>query len=185
MEAGPHGSLQLLAEVGKFLQKEDITPANADPAAVPAWPPYIVLASTFLLVRRRCRSAPTPTSPTSTPGSSWRSRRSSMSVIGVLIAGWASANKYSLIGGLRAAGQLDRLRAADGPRRGRRGDPGRHAEPAGHRGRPARRRDVRLGRPRQPVHPHPVRRLPRLPHRRRRPSSRSRRSTCRWPSPRS
>ena len=29
-----------------------------------------------------------------------------MSVIGILIAGWASANKYSLIGGLRAAGQL-------------------------------------------------------------------------------
>ena len=31
---------------------------------------------------------------------------SSVSTIGVLIAGWASANKYALIGGLRAAGQL-------------------------------------------------------------------------------
>ena len=31
---------------------------------------------------------------------------SSLSVIGVLMAGWSSANKYSLIGGLRAAGQL-------------------------------------------------------------------------------
>ena len=30
MEAGPYGSLQLLAEVGKFLQKEDILPRKAD-----------------------------------------------------------------------------------------------------------------------------------------------------------
>ena len=32
MEAGPYGSLQLLAEVGKWIQKEDIFPSKADPA---------------------------------------------------------------------------------------------------------------------------------------------------------
>ena len=30
MEAGPYGSLQLLAEVGKFVQKEDLVPRRAD-----------------------------------------------------------------------------------------------------------------------------------------------------------
>ena len=42
---------------------------------------------------------------------------SSLSVIGVLMAGWASANKYSLMGGLRAAGQLIAYELPDGPRR--------------------------------------------------------------------
>jgi NADH-quinone oxidoreductase subunit H len=104
MEAGPHGSLQLLAEVGKFLQKEDLTPANADPPLFKL-APYIVLASTFLLV------VVVPFGPDAyftnlDTGIFLALGLSSVSVIGVLIAGWASANKYSLIGGLRAAGQL-------------------------------------------------------------------------------
>ena len=49
MEAGPFGSLQLLAEVGKFLQKEDIFPRKAD-RFVFAAAPFVVLMSTFLLV---------------------------------------------------------------------------------------------------------------------------------------
>jgi NADH-quinone oxidoreductase subunit H len=104
MEAGPHGSLQLLAEVGKFLQKEDITPEKADPHLFRA-APFIVLASTFLLV------VVVPFGPDAyftnlDTGIFLALGLSSVSVIGVLIAGWASANKYSLIGGLRAAGQL-------------------------------------------------------------------------------
>jgi NADH-quinone oxidoreductase subunit H len=104
MEAGPHGSLQLLAEVGKFLQKEDITPERADRHLFNL-APYIVLASTFLLV------VVMPFGPDAyftnlDTGVFLALGLSSVSVIGVLIAGWASANKYSLIGGLRAAGQL-------------------------------------------------------------------------------
>ena len=49
MEAGPHGTLQLVAEVGKFLQKEDIVPERADRGLF-FIAPYIVLGSTFLLV---------------------------------------------------------------------------------------------------------------------------------------
>ena len=49
MEAGPFGSLQLLAEVGKHLQKEDIFPRKAD-KFVFATAPFVILASTFLLV---------------------------------------------------------------------------------------------------------------------------------------
>ena len=36
MEAGPYGSMQLFAEVGKFLQKEDIVPDRADRRHLPA-----------------------------------------------------------------------------------------------------------------------------------------------------
>jgi NADH-quinone oxidoreductase subunit H len=104
MEAGPHGSLQLLAEVGKFLQKEDLVPEKADPPLF-KMAPYIVLASTFLVV------VVMPFGPDAyftdlDTGIFLAMGLSSVSVIGILIAGWASANKYSLIGGLRAAGQL-------------------------------------------------------------------------------
>ncbi|MFL6203862.1 MAG: complex I subunit 1/NuoH family protein, partial [Acidimicrobiales bacterium] len=104
MEAGPHGSIQLLAEVGKFLQKEDIVPERADRRLF-FIAPYIVLSSTFLLL------SVMPFGPdvyfTDLDTAIFLAMGlSSVSVIGILIAGWASANKYSLIGGLRAAGQL-------------------------------------------------------------------------------
>ena len=104
MEAGPYGSIQLLAEVGKFLQKEDIVPARADRRLF-FIAPYIVLASTFLLL------VVMPFGPDAyftnlDTGIFLALGLSSVSVIGILVAGWASANKYSLIGGLRAAGQL-------------------------------------------------------------------------------
>ncbi|HEX7096526.1 MAG TPA: complex I subunit 1 family protein [Acidimicrobiales bacterium] len=104
MEAGPYGSLQLLAEVGKFLQKEDLFPRRADKVVFAA-SPFVVLVSTFLLVLSL------PAGPDAwfidiDTGVFYMLAVSSVSVIGVLMAGWASANKYALIGGLRAAGQL-------------------------------------------------------------------------------
>ena len=104
MEAGPFGSLQLLAEVGKFLQKEDIFPRKAD-RFVFAAAPFVVLMSTFLLV------VVVPGGPDawfidSELGIYLAMAVSSVSVIGILMAGWGSASKYSLLGGLRATGQL-------------------------------------------------------------------------------
>lgn len=104
MEAGPYGSLQLVAEVGKWLQKEDIAPERAD-RFIFRLAPVVVLASTFLLV------AVVPFGPDAwftnfETGVYYAMAVSSVSVLGILMAGWASANKYSLLGGLRAAGQL-------------------------------------------------------------------------------
>ena len=104
METGPYGSLQLMAEVGKFLQKEDIFPRKAD-RVIFAAAPFVVLVSTFLLVLS-IPGGPDAYFLDIDTGIFYAMAVSSISVIGILMAGWASANKYALLGGLRAAGQL-------------------------------------------------------------------------------
>jgi NADH-quinone oxidoreductase subunit H len=104
MEAGPHGSLQLLAEVGKAIQKEDLVPERAD-RTVFKMAPYLIIAS-VLLMYVVVPFGPDAMFANFDAGVFYVLAVSSISVIGVLIAGWASANKYSLMGGLRAAGQL-------------------------------------------------------------------------------
>ena len=104
MEAGPYGSLQLFAEVGKFIQKEDISPRGAD-LVIFRMAPYVVVLTVFLIY------VAVPFGPDAVfadfeVGVFYILAVSSISVLGILMAGWASANKYSLIGGLRAAGQL-------------------------------------------------------------------------------
>jgi NADH-quinone oxidoreductase subunit H len=104
MEAGPYGSLQLFAEVGKWLQKEEIHPEKAD-KFIFKLAPIIVLISTFLLI------AVVPFGPDAwftnfDAGVFYMLAVSSVSTLGILIAGWSSANKYSLLGALRGAGQL-------------------------------------------------------------------------------
>ena len=157
MEAGPHGSLQLLAEVGKFLQKEDIVPDRADRRLFKL-APYLVVVSPCCSSTSPCPFGPDACFANLDAGIFFALAVSSLSVIGMLMAGWASANKYSLIGGLRAAGQLiayelPLVLAVVGVviQAGTLNLQGIVA-------RPGRRRDLRLRRHRQPVHPHPVRR---------------------------
>jgi NADH-quinone oxidoreductase subunit H len=104
METGPHGSLQLLAEVGKSIQKEDIVPERADRRLFKL-APYLVVG-TVLLVYVAVPFGPDAYFSNLDGAVFYALAVSSISTIGVLIAGWASANKYALLGGLRAAGQL-------------------------------------------------------------------------------
>ncbi len=107
MEAGPYGSMQLLAEVGKSLQKEDLVPDRADRSLF-KMAPYLVVGTvllTYLVVPFGPDMVFIDPSVFGT-GIFFVMAVSSISVIGIILAGWASASKYSLLGGLRAAGQL-------------------------------------------------------------------------------
>ena len=104
MEAGPHGALQLVADGVKFMQKEDIFPARAD-RFVFATAPIVVLMSTFLLYIV-IPAGPRLIVEDLDTGIFFAMAVSSLSVLGILMAGWSSANKYALVGALRAAGQL-------------------------------------------------------------------------------
>lgn len=105
MEAGGfHGWFQNIGDGIKFIQKEDIIPAEADHRVFAA-APVVVLVSTFLLFLV-IPAGPRLVAQDLDVGVFFALAVSSISVIGVLMAGWASANKYSLLGALRAAGQL-------------------------------------------------------------------------------
>jgi NADH-quinone oxidoreductase subunit H len=101
---GFHGWFQLIGDGIKFLQKEDIMPDGAD-RRVFAIAPAVVVMSTFLMF------VVVPTGPRLVVdnldvGVFYALAVSSLSVVGILMAGWASANKFALLGALRAAAQL-------------------------------------------------------------------------------
>jgi NADH-quinone oxidoreductase subunit H len=101
---GFHGWFQLVGDGLKFVQKEDLMPDGAD-RRVMAGAPAVVLISTFL-VFLVIPMGPDLVVKDLDVGVFYALAVSSLSVIGVLMAGWASANKYALLGALRAAGQL-------------------------------------------------------------------------------
>jgi NADH-quinone oxidoreductase subunit H len=105
MEAGVfHGWAQLVADGVKFIQKEDVIPAAADRNVFSLAPavtmiPYIVVLVVLPLSN-------TVFALNLDVGIFFVMAMSSVGVIGILMAGWSSANKFSLIGALRAAAQL-------------------------------------------------------------------------------
>ena len=101
---GFHGWYQLVGDGLKFLQKEDIMPTKAD-RRVFAIAPAVVVISTFL-VFLVIPMGPDLVVKDLDVGVFYALAVSSLSVVGVLMAGWASANKFALLGALRAAAQL-------------------------------------------------------------------------------
>jgi NADH-quinone oxidoreductase subunit H len=105
MEAGGfHGWAQLMADGAKFIQKEDIVPAAAD-RTVFSMAPGVALVP-YLVVLVVIPFGETLYALNLDIGIFFVLAMTSVGVLGVLMAGWSSANKFSLMGALRAAAQL-------------------------------------------------------------------------------
>ncbi len=101
---GPFGLLQVLADMIKIFAKEDWIPPFADK-------PVFVMAPAVIVVTVLLSFAIVPVAPTIAVvdlniGLLFFLAMSSMGVYSVVLAGWASNNKYALLGGLRAAAQM-------------------------------------------------------------------------------
>jgi len=101
---GRWGWAQLIADGVKFFQKEDLIPEEADRPVFKIAPIFVLMATVALFVV--IPFGPGLIFRDLSVGVFYALAISSISTIGILMAGWSSANKYSLIGGLRAAGQL-------------------------------------------------------------------------------
>jgi len=100
-----HGWAQLIADGIKFVQKEDVTPGNADRpvfrlAPVVALMPYLVALLVIPLGPGDLVGQNLPV------GLFFVLAVLGVGVVAVMMSAWASANKFSLLGGLRAAAQL-------------------------------------------------------------------------------
>ena len=104
---GPFGLLQTIADGIKLFLKEDVNPQNVD-KFIYVIAPAVALLPAFAI----WGTIPWGPNPLLTPiadvdiGILYVLAVSSMGVYGVFLAGWASNNKYSLLGGLRSAAQM-------------------------------------------------------------------------------
>jgi len=101
---GPWGTLLSTIHGLKVLMKEDFTPTRAD-AVVFTWAPVVVF-STAVLSALVLPFAPGLYGQDFNIGLLYFFAVGGMTVVGLLMGGWASFNKYSLIGGIRSAAQI-------------------------------------------------------------------------------
>lgn len=105
---GPFGLLQTIADGIKLLFKEDMNPTNVDKTLFVLAPmvfltPALVTSGVIPWGPSRVWGAP---APNVNVGVLYMLAWSSLGVYGVVLAGWSSNNKYSLLGGLRSSAQL-------------------------------------------------------------------------------
>ncbi len=101
---GFHGWAQLVADGVKFVQKEDVVPVAADRTVFKLAPavaliPYLVAMCVIPL-------SPAVVAADVDAGALFVVALAGVGILGTLMAGWASANKYSLLGAMRSAAQL-------------------------------------------------------------------------------
>src|SRR3989304_5306778 len=104
MRVGPYGTLQSVADTVKLLTQEDLRPQTADRwtfelapfvVVVPVFLAFVTLPFTADLFVRNLGL-----------GLFYIVAVSGLSIVGFVMAGWGSDNKYALLGGVRGAAQL-------------------------------------------------------------------------------
>lgn len=112
--AGPQGVFQPIADAVKLIFKEELTPAKADRILF-FWAPVITMVPSIII------AAVIPFGPPDVPlfgrkislaladinvGVLYLTAIASIAVYGIVLAGWASNNKYAMLGGLRSSAQM-------------------------------------------------------------------------------
>jgi NADH-quinone oxidoreductase subunit H len=112
--AGPQGIFQPIADAVKLIFKEELTPAKADRILF-FWAPVITMVPSIII------AAVIPFGPPDVPlfgrkislaladinvGVLYLTAIASIAVYGIVLAGWASNNKYAMLGGLRSSAQM-------------------------------------------------------------------------------
>jgi NADH-quinone oxidoreductase subunit H len=101
---GPYGLIQPLADIIKLLIKEDITPDGADRIVYNLSP--ILALATVLLLWAVIPFAPTIMGTDVNVGVLFIVAVGAVSTLGIIMAGWASNNKYALLGAFRTVAQI-------------------------------------------------------------------------------